>query len=82
MEVLVSGYQSIDMRYIMFFVKFYAGLSISVLRNKQLFKKKKKKMEVKSLHFHLGKGFNFFGPHFFCERDRHPLYLSTDPEKT
>jgi hypothetical protein len=36
--LLVSGYQSIDMHCIVLPVKFDGGLSISVLRNKQLFK--------------------------------------------
>jgi hypothetical protein len=47
--VLVSGYQSIDLHCIVLPVKFDGGLSISVLRNKQLFKK----MDVKSSHFQI-----------------------------
>jgi hypothetical protein len=39
-KVLDSGYQSIDMHCIVLPVKFDGELSISVLRNKQLFKKK------------------------------------------
>jgi hypothetical protein len=39
-KVLLSGYQSIDMRCIVLPVKFDGGLSIPILRNKQLFKKK------------------------------------------
>jgi hypothetical protein len=35
--VLVYGYQSIDMHFIVVSVKFYGGLSMSILRNKQLF---------------------------------------------
>jgi hypothetical protein len=38
-KMLVSGYQSIDMLCIVLSVKFYGGLSISVLKNKQLLKK-------------------------------------------
>jgi hypothetical protein len=38
-KVLLSGYQSIDMHYILLSAKFYGGLSISVLRNRQLFEK-------------------------------------------
>jgi hypothetical protein len=39
-NVYVSGYQSIDMHCIVLPVKFDGELSISVLRNKQLFKNK------------------------------------------
>jgi hypothetical protein len=46
-KVLVSGYQSVDMHRIVLPLKFDGGLSISVLRNKQLFEKR----EVKSSHF-------------------------------
>jgi hypothetical protein len=46
-KVPLSGYQSIDMHCIVLPVNFDGRLSISVLRNKQLFKK----MEVKSSHF-------------------------------
>jgi hypothetical protein len=46
-KMLVSGYQSINMHCIVLPIKFDDGLSISVLRNKQLYKK----MEVKSSHF-------------------------------
>jgi hypothetical protein len=42
-KMLVSGYQSIDMLCIVLPGKFDGGLSISVLRNKQLFKKKEAK---------------------------------------
>jgi hypothetical protein len=38
-KVLVSGYPSIDMHLIVLPVRFEGGLSIQVLRNKQLFKK-------------------------------------------
>jgi hypothetical protein len=48
MKEPVSGYQSIDTHCIVLPVKFDGGLSISALRNKQLFKKKKK---VKSSNF-------------------------------
>jgi hypothetical protein len=48
-KVFVSGNQSIDMHCIMLPVKSDGTLSISVLRNKQLFKK----MEVKSSHFQI-----------------------------
>jgi hypothetical protein len=37
MKVLDSGYPSIDMHYIVLIVKFDGGLSIAVLRNKQIF---------------------------------------------
>jgi hypothetical protein len=40
MKVLVFGYQSIYMHCIVLSVKFGGGLSISVLKNKQLFQKK------------------------------------------
>jgi hypothetical protein len=46
-KVLDSGYQPRDMHCIVLTVKFDGGLSISVLRNKQLLKKK----EVNSSHF-------------------------------
>jgi hypothetical protein len=39
LKVLVFGYQPIDMYYIVFPEKFDGGLSLSVLRKKQLFKK-------------------------------------------
>jgi hypothetical protein len=38
-KVLVYGYQSIDMHFIVVPVKFDGGLSMSILRNKQLFYK-------------------------------------------
>jgi formate/nitrite transporter FocA (FNT family) len=41
-KMLVSGYQSIDMHYIVMPVKFDSGLFMLVLRNKQLFTKKKR----------------------------------------
>jgi hypothetical protein len=47
-KVLVSGYQSIDTQFIVLPLKFEGGLSILVLRNKQLLKKKKKRQ---SSHF-------------------------------
>jgi hypothetical protein len=40
-KMLVSEYQSIDMLCIVLSVKFEGGLSILVLRNKQLYKKKR-----------------------------------------
>jgi hypothetical protein len=40
LKVLVSVYQPVDMHCIVLYVKFDSGLSISVLRNKQLFEKK------------------------------------------
>jgi hypothetical protein len=40
-KALVSGYQPIDRHCIVIPVKFDGGLSMSVLRNKQLFTKKK-----------------------------------------
>jgi hypothetical protein len=72
-----------DMHCIVLPVKFDSGLSISVLRNKQLLKK----MDVKSSHFQklfptppfeerrdLGKSFPFFEAHFSCERDGRPNF--------
>jgi hypothetical protein len=46
-KMLVSGYHSIDMHFIMLHVKFDNELSISVLRNKQLYKKR----DVKNSYF-------------------------------
>jgi hypothetical protein len=48
-KVLFYGYQSIDIQCIVLSVKFDGGLFISVLRNKQLFTKKR----AKSLHFQI-----------------------------
>jgi hypothetical protein len=80
--VLDSEYQSINIHCIVLNVKFDGGLSISVLRNKQLFKKKRRS---KSSHFqvcssgflffqprHLKKvqkSLTFFGSHFSCEEN-------------
>jgi hypothetical protein len=65
-KVLDFGYQSIDMHCIVLPLKFDGGLFISVLRNKQLFKK----MDAKSSHFlifkprHLKKGHTLEKSHF------------------
>jgi hypothetical protein len=60
-KVLVSGYQSIDIYGIVLFVKFDVGLSISVLRNKQLVEKKGGQKLTFSKKF---KFFNFATPPF------------------
>jgi hypothetical protein len=85
-KVFVSGYQSIDMHCIVSPVKFDSGLFMSVLRNKQLFKKWKSKVHIfKTLKFLMfqtpafGKGQTleksyFFGSHFSCERDGRPNF--------
>jgi hypothetical protein len=69
--MLVSGYQAIDMYRIVLPVKFNGGLSISVLRNKQLLKKVEVK-KFKILIFnsrHLKKdGQNHFVCAEFCEQ--------------
>jgi hypothetical protein len=59
-KMLVSGYHSIDMHCIVLPVKFDDGLSISVLRNKQLFKKKGRQ-KVQILKFSIESG-NFSKP--------------------
>jgi hypothetical protein len=80
--MLVSVNQSIDMLCIVLSVKFDGGPFISVLKNKQLYKK----MDVKSLHFQKApifqfvklpfeertdfvKSLTFFEAHFPCEQD-------------
>jgi hypothetical protein len=50
-KMFVSGYQSIHMHRIMMPVKFDSGLSISVQRNKQFFKKLKGFDKLKNLNF-------------------------------
>jgi hypothetical protein len=72
MKVLVSRYQSIDMYCIMVPVKFDDGLSISSLRKKQIFTKKKN--GVKCIHFE--KKFQFskiYQAPPFGKRTGHPL---------
>jgi hypothetical protein len=58
MNVLLSGYQSIDMHCIGLPVKSDGGLSISVPRTKQLYKK----MAVKSSHSQKVQNLNFSTP--------------------
>jgi hypothetical protein len=55
-KVFISGYQSIDMCFIVVPVEFDGGLYISVLRNKQLFTKKK------GQKFTFSKKFQFSNP--------------------
>jgi hypothetical protein len=64
--MLVSEFPSIDMHCIVLPVKFDGGLSISVLRNKQLFKKKKKKKKMRKKEQNLKKlrVFSFQSPPF------------------
>jgi hypothetical protein len=93
-KVLLSGYQSIDMHFIVLPVKFDSRLSISVLRNKHF----KKKWRSKSSPFQTVQTFlmlnpdiwrkdrpckksHFFGPHFSCEWDeRLNFKFDTDSE--
>jgi hypothetical protein len=77
-KVLVSGYPSINVHCIVLPVKFDGGLSISALRNKQLFKNNGVQ---KFISRHLKKGrtialekVSLFLSHFSCERNRQPTF--------
>jgi hypothetical protein len=63
--MLVSVYQSIDMLFDVLPVKFNDALSISALRNKQLFKK----MDGESSHFQMVKFFAFQTPSYEERKD-------------
>jgi hypothetical protein len=80
-EIGLSRYQSIDMLRIVVSVKFDGGLSISVLKNKQLYKKKwtPKVQKVQILsnpaieeRTDLGKSFTFLEPIFLVNRMDNP----------
>jgi hypothetical protein len=90
---LISGYQSIDMHCIVLPAKFDAGLCISVLRNKQLLKKRTSNIfQVVQIYIifkprilkkgqTLWKNAYFFGAHFSCDRDGWPnfkLYIDSE----
>jgi hypothetical protein len=90
----VSGYQSIDIHCIVLSVKFDGGLSISVLRNKQLLKKMEWKVHIVKYKLRFFdfqsplfeertdlEKFHFFGAHFSCEQDGQPKFkFDTDSE--